>query len=339
MPYYIFFLFLLAVGGPSVFAAGETPITLKHFRFGKHKSQDFERLVIQFGGNRPDPRVQISANPNQKEATVALENVHLIGAIPESAINDSYVGKSRYLGPISINTDDPNRATTLRVFLKENTLKFDAFWLQNPARLVVDAFPPTSPRSSKGRFILTAAKKAAQRNLASSTLVNKDVVCFPIASQLSPTVSFREQAATTPSGFVKNSLIGPIACYPVDAEVKATIFFAPASRVPQSTTVAPLQQKGYVAPKLLPPSPPGSGLSPTTQNAGPLPPGSTPPNGRPPGAPPRLPAGADLENTGGKGSRVNAGGFSPVTPLGSKLGAGGPVAPAADPAKLLPPGR
>ncbi|MEZ4749943.1 MAG: hypothetical protein R3B54_04760 [Bdellovibrionota bacterium] len=339
MPYYILILSVLVSLTPCAFGAGETPITLKHFRFGKHKNQDFERLVIQFGGNKPDPRVQISTSPNQKEATVALENVHLVGAIPESAINDSYVAKSRYLGPISINTDDPNRATSLRVFLKENTLRFDAFWLQNPARLVVDAFPPTSPRSSKGRFILTAKPKVKDRAPASTTFVNKDVVCFPINAQLSPTVSFKEQAATAPSGFVKDSRNGPIACYPVDAQVKATIFFAPASRLPQSTNVAPAQQQGYVSPKLLPPAPAPKINPSATKNAGPLPPGATPPNGPPPGAPPRLPAGADLENTGGKGSRVNAGGFSPVTPLGSKLGAGGPVAPAADPAKLLPPGR
>ncbi|MCB0403982.1 MAG: hypothetical protein KDD51_04300 [Bdellovibrionales bacterium] len=341
IPYYILLLLVLIAQSPWAFGAFETPITLKHFRFGKHKTQDFERLVIHFGGNRPDPRVQIAANPNRKEATVSLENVQLVGAIPESAINDSYVTKSRYLGPISINTDDPNRATTLRVFLKENTLKFDAFWLQNPARLVVDAFPPTSPRSSKGRFILTAKSKRENRSPASTAFVNKDVLCFPIASQLSPTVSFSEQAATAPPGFVKSSRVGPIACYPVNAQVEATIFFAPASRLPQSTNIAPAQQQGYVSPKLLPqtPSQPNAAGGANGTNAGPLAGGMSPPNGPPPGPPPRLPAGADLENTGGKGSRVNAGGFSPVTPLGSKLGAAGPVAPAADPAKLLPPGK
>ena len=116
---------------------------IRKFRFRRHNTKNFERLVIQFTGKNqagPKPSVKIIAPTTGKEATIEIGNANLVGAIPEALINDSYVSRSHFLGPVSINTDGPEAGFTIRTFLKA-PVGVDAFWLEHPDRLVLDVFP------------------------------------------------------------------------------------------------------------------------------------------------------------------------------------------------------
>lgn len=203
---------------------------IKRFRFQRHAKHNFERLVIEFGGQSKStaPNVKVSPNPAEKSVSVNVSNLTLVGAIPEAAMNESFVPQSKYLGAIHINTDSGS-SVTIKVGLKDASLKGDAFWLQSPSRLVIDAFPGNSPRVSgpavlashpvaapigptltketkgatppasvkaaidgnaKAPLEAAADTKPSKRLLSANKKVLRDYICFPVNAQVMTSISY-----------------------------------------------------------------------------------------------------------------------------------------------------
>lgn len=329
------YIVLVALAGlPGIAEASAKQMEIRRFRFAKHKSLEFERLVIEFraksGGDSPLVKLVTGATPT--EATVVLSQVELVGAIPEAAINDSYDSKAEYLGPISINTDDPSRDVALRVFVRDPKLKMDAFWLSQPARLVVDAYPEDSARARKGRFV--ADRPRGDRRPASLGGSDDEVICYPATSQLVATVRFFQSHADRPETptfgtYGMGNPTGPIVCFPAKARVVADVGFQQGPVMQQNYQPSLFgqtysQPQAFQAPSYQAPT---ENRAPA-QVASPQPALPPPPK---PGAP------NPFANQRAGGSTLNAGGFSQVTPLGAKLGEEGPEAPKADPKALLLP--
>lgn len=197
---------------------------IKRFRFQRHTKHNFERLVMEFGSQSKGaaPTVKVTPVPAEKNVTLNVSNLTLVGAIPEAAMNDSFAPQSKYLGPLHINTDSGS-SVTIKVSLKDASLKADAFWLENPSRLVVDAFPAGSPRASGPAVLasapaaklgpqpvkesseptvkeamegdakaplLAAADMKPARRVAASKKALRDYLCFPVNSQVMTSITY-----------------------------------------------------------------------------------------------------------------------------------------------------
>jgi len=138
---------LVVFSTASAFAADKGEI--KRFRFQRHAKQDFERLVMEFGGNGKGavPTVKVTPQAGEKNAQISVDGFTLVGAIPEAAMNESFGGRSKYLGALALNTDKAD-SLFIKTNLKDAKVQIDAFWLESPSRLVVDAFPASSPRAA-----------------------------------------------------------------------------------------------------------------------------------------------------------------------------------------------
>lgn len=291
---YLLVLSLAAhIGAESSFAQDgkATPrVEIKKFRFRRHNKKNFERLVIEFG-DRDGAQPVITTVPtlNGKEANIQIERVALVGAIPEALINESYVSRSKFLGPVSINTDGPVRGFVIRTFLKE-PVNVDAFWLTKPGRLVLDVFPANSGRVS-GRVPESEFREVASYRPSSnfsSAPVKEDpnqIVCYPIAAAVSATVSFHSKMTSGPSvdAVPYGAATGqpgpePVICFMASSQVVASVSFKPKSfdpnsyvqwepRFPQSPQMAQPQMMPppvmNVPPPPTPPLPP-SGATPNT---------------------------------------------------------------------------
>ncbi len=200
--------------------------------------------------------VKLSLNPTGKYANISLENVALVGAIPEAAIQDAYLYKSQYIGPVTINTDDPSAPVTMKVLFKRNNINAEAFWLNGPARLVLDVFPNYSPRAmgrQDSRRQVTSFREVSERN---SGIV----------------------------GFTLGKSLEPVVCYPVSSPQFANLLPQEAATTDaESSTASPSQGAPFMnqtpSPQTSPQQPPGglpslgTGLVPPTGN---LPPGLMP---------------------------------------------------------------
>src|SRR3954451_16725037 len=87
-------------------AQDATPrLEIREYRFQPHRNLGYERLVLEF--TRKDSNSRVQPKVRMKGSEIVVDRAILMGAIPESLINDSYSGKSKYLGPLSVNTDNP----------------------------------------------------------------------------------------------------------------------------------------------------------------------------------------------------------------------------------------
>ncbi len=246
---------------------------IKRFRFQRHGKQEFERLVMEFEGKglgKGNASVKVTPQATEKNVLITVDKFTLVGAIPEAAMNESFTGRSKYLGPLAINTDTPN-TISIKASLKEQQIQVDAFWLSNPSRLVVDAFPASSPRAA-GPAILNSRKTAgatakAAANTAKPVKKTKklNVVCFPTESQVVASTSFDDPAAKmglrieTDGSFVSPPNAanqGRVACFPKETQLKVKVKITEAD----STTAAverggpkgpeePVAQNAPVSPK------------------------------------------------------------------------------------------
>lgn len=219
----------------SASAAGSIPkLEIKKFRFSRHKKRNFERLVIEFAvkehrGTAPEVKVM----PNDGREANIIVDAYLVGAIPEALINDSYVPKSEFLGPVSINTDGPGAGFNIRAFMKDKVAS-DAFWMEKPSRLIIDAFPENSPRSS-GR----EEPQYSQRNVASQPQAVEaqmpPIVCFPVTAQVSASVDFSPRGISSPDnvGYMTfaakqqwpSGTPEPVVCYLASAQVVPAVTY------------------------------------------------------------------------------------------------------------------
>ena len=214
--------------------AHASDLEVKDYRFRKHSSQKYERLVLEFAQqNVKGPEVKLTQAGSGGDASIEMSHSSLVGAIPEASINESYVSGSQYLGPISVSTDTPEGGFTIRTYLKSPNIKLDAFWLSSPSRLVIDAFPHNSPRAHG----LSAPKRhVAQAKAARSApkTSKSGYVCFPGSTQVGLKVSFRSihlgnsEADQIPIDLQrgKHGTEDGIVCYPRSAEVNPQIGFS-----------------------------------------------------------------------------------------------------------------
>jgi len=223
--------------GPTFSFADESSskLEIRKFRFSRNTRKNFERLVIEFSekGSGAKPSLRTVPLNGGNEATVEIGETALVGAIPEALINDSYVARSSFLGPISINTDGPVSGFTIRTFLKQS-VAVDAFWLEHPARLVLDVFPANSPRvDGRPPIQEERPRKPASTNHGGDHNINSEIVCYPLSSAVSATVGFASKnsdlssmsidATTPPAGTGPE----PVICFLAASRVMASITYKP----------------------------------------------------------------------------------------------------------------
>jgi hypothetical protein len=221
-------------------------LEIKKFRFSRHKRRNYERLVIEFAakGNLADhPQVKINSGAGDREASIHIEPGELVGAIPESLINDSYVPKSRFLGPISFNTDGPSPGFEIRTYLKEK-VSVEAMWLQHPARLVLDVFPGDSPRvqgpgfETRGiasdSFPSGPGPSASMLRTPASVEDQSPIICFPVSSQVNAIIGFHPRGMPQTSSLINTDALQttgggqePVICYLTSSQVSPNISFQP----------------------------------------------------------------------------------------------------------------
>jgi len=227
----------------SVSSFAQTELMMKKFRFRKHASANFERLVLEFSGPSVQEDVEVKTNTvgSDKDISLLVKNAQLVGAVPESTINESLQGTRKWMGPLSINTDVPKNGFSLRTLLKTSEAQVDAFWLSQPTRLVVDVFPKSSPRASS-RNLLEANRGVASANEKHSSTEKKahkadakspePIFCFPSTSKMSASVAYNPWKGSSsiplevkdPS-LAKNEMNEGIVCYPAQSRVHPQVNF------------------------------------------------------------------------------------------------------------------
>jgi hypothetical protein len=104
-------------------ASAAPRLEIRKYRFFHDTRLQRERLVLEFERrdfyHESKPRVSFEALSSQ-EIIVKLENAVLMGAIPESLINDSYVHQSKFMGPISM--DDRSMSSGLAMKMNSKIL-------------------------------------------------------------------------------------------------------------------------------------------------------------------------------------------------------------------------
>jgi len=247
----------------TLFASGDpqAEFQIKKFRFNRHLKLGFERLVLEFsskGGSKESPTIRLVPDNLGKETTIHVSKASLVGAIPESSINEAYTKKSQYFGPISINTDT-TAGFEVRTFTKQSRSIVDAFWLQNPPRLIVDVFPKDSDRAmgpnvvqkrSTASVAVEPSHPAEQHGHPSSVPAKsgKDwtemekpgddaILCFPANAQVRANIGFEKgvgRAGTNVAEGIDNTFGAAaagtpdtIVCYPKGAQVTPLLKFQP----------------------------------------------------------------------------------------------------------------
>lgn len=220
-------LCLLVLTNATTFAAdtGDGKYELKRFRFQGHGK--YERLVLEFARKEKGKHPTLSVTTTGEEGQLEVRNVTLVGAIPESAINDGFSGKSHYLGNISINTDASVHGFMLKAALKPEGGRIEGLWLQDPPRLVVDAYAKGAP----------AAKRSQVASLDKAKGPNGGYFCFPANAQVGLSVIFQPKARrqtsdqvridleANPPGQAPDGSADAIVCYPSGSQVVPSIAF------------------------------------------------------------------------------------------------------------------
>lgn len=226
----------------SLTSFAQTELTITKFRFRKHTSANFERLVLEFSGPAVEEEVESKATASGTDQDVSLlcKNVQLVGVIPESTINDGLQKSRKLLGPISINTDMPKNGFSLRTLLKNSEAQVDAFWLSKPTRLVVDVYPKSSPRASSRNVVdmnrNVASEKATEpklkKNEKKSGKNSEGIFCFPSNAKMGASVAFAPWRGSNlvpmdvkdPSS-AQNEMKDGVVCYPAQSRLHPQVSF------------------------------------------------------------------------------------------------------------------
>ena len=201
------------------------------------------------------PNIRLIPDKLGKETTVQVSKATLVGAIPESSMNDSYAKKSHYFGPVSINTDT-TAGFEIRTFIKQSHSIVDAFWLQNPSRLIVDVFPKDSERAlganiktSRTTASFESSEPTASKVNSTGAKTNRSdwmklekpeddlVLCFPTNTQVKANIGFEKFTPRLGAGVplsidntfssASSSVQESIVCYPKGAQVTPLLKFQP----------------------------------------------------------------------------------------------------------------
>ncbi|NBX75884.1 MAG: hypothetical protein EBQ92_04975 [Proteobacteria bacterium] len=237
----------------SVSSMAQTELMMKKFRFRKHSSANFERLVLEFSGPAVSEEVEMKTNKvgSEKDVSLVVKNAQLVGAVPESTINESLEGSRKWIGPLSINTDMPKNGFSLRTLLKNSEAQVDAFWLSQPTRLVVDVFPSGSPRAHSRNPMEAHREVASTAEKAKATpKTSEPIFCFPSNAKMSASVAYFPWKGSSaiplevkdPSA-AQNEMKEGIVCYPAQSRVHPRVNFT-------TGEVEPSQPVASVAPQL-----------------------------------------------------------------------------------------
>ncbi len=111
----------------------------------------------------------------------------------------------------------------------------DAFWLDHPARLVLDVFPANSPRV-EGRVPEPFDRAVASYRPSNDDAANGPIVCYPISSAVSAQVMFHSQSSPAmPYASVEGLSSGagngpePVICFMASSRVLPTVSYRPKS--------------------------------------------------------------------------------------------------------------
>lgn len=279
--------------------AATAQLEINQHRFSRHAG-GYDRLVLEFTRKDSNPVApQIHADQNATGGwNISVENATLLGAIPESMINDSFKNKSRFLGEVSVNADSP-RGFTVTANLKSGRGKhIESFWLDAPARLVIDSYGSVGhvaeKRESASVAVAPGQKPVIEREAKFPGFAH--LICFPATSRVGLTVVFQPEATegdqmqnyrinTDGIGGSTQPSADAINCYPKKSQIKAALSYEdhkPAAFQSQGKTFfTPLPPgfsgaTGGVSPlAAITPSPlPGVG---SARPLAALPPGITPP--------------------------------------------------------------
>jgi len=235
----LFFFGLLALLMARVGFAETAAVTayeIKDFRFGRYAKQGYERLVLELVEKEktlaPAPSVKVNPNSAHSDVMVNISPAVLTGAIPESLINEAFTKKSKLLGSLSVNTDNSAGTVSLKASLKDPKAAVEAFWLNNPPRIVVDAI---SAGGKKGRGVATHEDSGSSTGTSEAPAKKwraGDFICFPSGAQAKLSVVFKARAGGSdfsPIPVPMPSAPAPqeaIVCYPRNTQVTAALSFA-----------------------------------------------------------------------------------------------------------------
>lgn len=241
---------------------------LQQYRFQKHAGQDFERLVLQFDDVKAVKGRKVSTSfplDGGNTTIVEVTNLSVNKNIPVNFMDTFKNKKSKYLTSVNFNINEGNAFAT-KLGLDSSDTVVDAFWLENPSRLVIDVFPKNSPRSA-GPAILGQAAEKADRTAASDPLATeaenlaltvkeeikkvmtktrdtwnsnskyrKDFYCFPASAEVTASLDYKTKATekvaaegTFPSPRANDYVV----CYPKVATVNPRVEFFPVYPDPQ----------------------------------------------------------------------------------------------------------
>ncbi len=249
---------------------GGPRLEIRQYRFSRHNG-GFDRLVLEFerkdANTSVQPKVTTHKSGTPREWSVQVENALLLGAIPESLINDSYVKKSRYLGAISVNMEAPGTGFSVRTGMKGAGTRVQAMWLEHPSRLVIDAYGGPSVAHRE-----TSSVKSHRPGLA-------DLVCFPAVAKVGLTVVFQAQKQAEEelqNIRVNTDGVNPtdgapsadaIVCYPKTSQVVAALSFETKPKdslihheLSPTTHASPIPEPAFTAPAPTAAAPVGNDL-------------------------------------------------------------------------------
>ncbi|NDD04814.1 MAG: hypothetical protein EB078_07900 [Proteobacteria bacterium] len=262
----------------------QTELSVTKFRFQKYVEEGFERLVIEFSGSTVSKEVVVKPNASSlsgRDLSLVVTGATLVGAIPESSINESYLEKQSMMGPLAFDTESPKNGFSIRTLIKNKQHEIDAFWLANPTRLTIDVFKKDSARAAS-RSVLenrVASKTgsqsegaSAERALASASMNSSaaksksvpkqpsDIFCFPAKSKISAKVGFqawngsdaiRLKVPAQPNLHSESN--DDIVCFPAQARMTPQLDFAAGSAgeidTPATTGRTPSSEKPKFDPR------------------------------------------------------------------------------------------
>jgi len=249
-------LFFLVVSF-SCIGFAKTELTIKKFRFRHHNDSKFERMVVEFSGPSVNVPVEIKTNKatsRERDLSLSMSDVQLVGAIPESAINESFQTKREWSGPLSFVVDTPKNGFSIRTLLKGNEKELDAFWLSEPTRLVIDVYPKTSPRAGNREALKVSRAVASVKDGNAKMSPKKkahslsdSIFCFPANSQLDAAIAFEPYKGTSavkvdvakPGEPLSDKQKEGIVCYPAHTRVHPQVSFDPSMQKAPSEMASP----------------------------------------------------------------------------------------------------
>ncbi|MBI1861990.1 MAG: hypothetical protein HYR96_13830 [Deltaproteobacteria bacterium] len=233
-------------------------LEIRKYRFSRHSGKGFERLVLEFDhlgtdGSKPELKVESLTN----EAKITIDSAHLSGVIPESEINRSFLTSSQVLGAIAISAE--KNSFRLLTNLKRKA-SVEAFWLDKPARLVVDVFPMDRTALNPQPVTRKVASHTPEPKLEAPMPAPAmgDVYCFPANTQLQASVGFGKKDGDNSNSLDEKGGLNDsnIVCFPADSRLTPQITYKlapyPISTGSIQTDLVGGSQKLYSAPSAMP---------------------------------------------------------------------------------------